>query len=188
SEGNDAFVNFLKVVNGMIIQTQTIEIKKRLDESDEELLALAIPEIRERFNSDSPEIVTPFQLDIESDKIRFTVPKAGDKKKLLELSQKNVAYFKNERLSQYEKLNPEIRTERLLKKMQEDLRMNTLPRHIECFDNSNFQGQHPVSAVVVFRDGRPSRKAYRHFNGKPVEGPGDFATRNEAVVGRDRRS
>lgn len=187
SEGNDAFVNFLKVVNGMIIQTQTIEIKKRLDESDEELLALAIPEIRERFNSDSPEIVTPFQLDIESDKIRFTVPKAGDKKKLLELSQKNVAYFKKERLSQYEKLNPEIRTERLLKKMQEDLRMNTLPRHIECFDNSNFQGQHPVSAVVVFRDGRPSKKEYRHFNVKTVEGPDDFATMEEAVFRRYRR-
>lgn len=187
SEGNDAFVNFLKVVNGMIIQTQTIEIKKRLDESDEELLALAIPEIRERFNSDSPEIVTPFQLDIESDKIRFTVPKAGDKKKLLELSQKNVAYFKKERLSQYEKLNPEIRTERLLKKMQEDLRMNTLPRHIECFDNSNFQGQHPVSAVVVFRDGRPSKKEYRHFNVKTVEGPDDFATMKEAVFRRYRR-
>src|SRR5690606_38948753 len=114
-------------------------------------------------------------------------PKAGDKKKLLELSQKNVAYFKKERLSQYEKLNPEIRTERLLKKMQEDLRMNTLPRHIECFDNSNFQGQHPVSAVVVFRDGRPSKKEYRHFNVKTVEGPDDFATMKEAVFRRYRR-
>ncbi len=187
SEGNYAFVNFLKVVNGMVIQTQTIEMKKRLDESEAELLALAIPEIRERFNSNSTEIVVPFRLDIASDKIRFTVPKAGEKKKLLELSQKNVAYFKKERLEQYEKLNPEIRTERLLKKMQEDLRMNVLPRHIECFDNSNFQGQYPVSAIVVFRDGRPSKKEYRHFNVKTVEGPNDFATMEEAVLRRYRR-
>lgn len=187
SEGNYAFVNFLKVMNGVIIQTQTMEIKKRLDESDEELLALAIPEIRERFNSNSPEIVVPFRLHIASDKIRFTVPKAGDKRKLLELSQKNVAYFKKEKLNQYEKLNPGIRTERLLKKMQEDLRMNKPPRHIECFDNSNIQGKYPVSAVVVFRDGKPSKKEYRHFNVKTVEGPDDFATMEEAVFRRYRR-
>ncbi|HLW50931.1 MAG TPA: excinuclease ABC subunit UvrC [Sphingobacteriaceae bacterium] len=187
SEGSYAFVNFLKVVNGMIIQTQTIELKKRLDESEAELLALAIPEIRERFNSNSTEIVVPFKLDISSDRLKFTVPKAGEKKKLLELSQKNVAYFKKERLEQYEKLNPEVRTERLLKKMQGDLRMNVLPHHIECFDNSNFQGQYPVSAIVVFRDGRPSKKEYRHFNVKTVEGPNDFATMEEAVFRRYRR-
>lgn len=187
SEGNYAFVNFLKVVNGMIIQTQTIEMKKRLDETEEELLALAIPEIRERFHSNSTEIVVPFKLDISSDRLRFTVPKAGEKRKLLELSQKNVAYFKKERLEQYEKLNPEIRTERLLRKMQEDLRMNVLPRHIECFDNSNFQGQYPVSAIVVFRDTRPSKKEYRHFNVKTVEGPNDFATMEEAVFRRYHR-
>lgn len=187
SEGNYAFVNFLKVMNGVIIQTQTVEMKKRLDETDQELLALAIPEIRERFNSDSKEIVVPFPLDIASETIKFTIPKVGEKKKLLELSQKNVAYFKKERLLHYEKLNPEIRTERLLKKMQEDLRMNTLPRHVECFDNSNFQGQYPVSAIVVFRDGRPSKKEYRHFNVKTVEGPNDFATMEEAVLRRYRR-
>lgn len=187
SDGNHAFVNFLKVMNGVIIQTQTIEIKKRLDESDQQLLALAIPEIRERFDSNSPEIVVPFRLNIASDQLRFTVPKAGDKKKLLELSQKNVAYFKKERLHQYEKLNPEIRTERLLKKMQDDLRMNTLPRHIECFDNSNIQGNYPVSAVVVFRDAKPSKKEYRHFNVKTVVGPDDFATMEEAVLRRYRR-
>lgn len=187
SEGNYAFVNFLKVVNGMIIQTQTIELKKRLDESEAELLALAIPEIRERFSSNSTEIVVPFKLDIASDRLRFTVPKAGEKKKLLELSQKNVAYFKKERLEQYEKLNPEVRTERLLRKMQADLRMKVLPKHIECFDNSNFQGQYPVSAIVVFRDGKPSKKEYRHFNVKTVEGPNDFATMEEAVFRRYRR-
>lgn len=187
SEGNYAFVNFIKVVNGMIIQTQTIELKKRLDESEAELLALAIPEIRERFSSNSTEIVVPFKLDIASDRLRFTVPKAGEKKKLLELSQKNVAYFKKERLEQYEKLNPEVRTERLLRKMQADLRMKVLPKHIECFDNSNFQGQYPVSAIVVFRDGKPSKKEYRHFNVKTVEGPNDFATMEEAVFRRYRR-
>lgn len=187
SEGNYAFVNFLKVMNGVIIQTQTVELKKRLDETEQELLALAIPEIRERFNSDSKEIVVPFPLDITSETIKFTIPKVGEKKKLLELSQKNVAYFKKERLLHYEKLNPEVRTERLLKKMQKDLRMNTLPRHIECFDNSNFQGQFPVSAIVVFRDGRPSKKEYRHFNVKTVNGPNDYATMEEAVFRRYRR-
>lgn len=189
AEGNYAFVNFLKVMNGVIIQTQTIEVKKRLDETEQELLALAIPEIRSRFNSTSKEIVVPFPLDIAgSDQIRFTVPKVGEKKKLLELSQKNVAYFKKERLLHYEKLNPEVRTDRLLKKMQEDLRMNAPPRHIECFDNSNFQGQYPVSALVVFRDGRPSKKEYRHFNVKTVEGPNDFATMEEVVFRRYRRT
>lgn len=187
SEGNYAFVNFLKVMNGMIIQTQTIEIKKRLDETDEELLAIAIPEIRERFHSLSREIVVPFPLDLESDTLKFTVPKAGEKKKLLELSEKNVAYFKKERLLHYEKLNPDVRVERLLTKMQKDLRLTELPKHIECFDNSNFQGQYPVSAIVVFRDGKPSKKEYRHFNVKTVEGPNDFATMEEAVFRRYRR-
>ena len=187
SEGNYAFVNFLKVMNGMIIQTQTIEIKKRLDETNEELLAIAIPEIRERFHSLSREIVVPFPIDMESDTIKFTVPKAGEKKKLLELSEKNVAYFKKERLLHYEKLNPDVRVERLLTKMQKDLRLTELPKHIECFDNSNFQGQYPVSAIVVFRDGKPSKKEYRHFNVKTVEGPNDFATMEEAVFRRYRR-
>lgn len=187
SEGNYAFVNFLKVMNGVIIQTQTIEIKKRLDESEKELLTLAIPEIRERFKSNSGEIVVPFPLDIKVDQIKFTIPRAGDKKKLLELSKKNVLFFKKEKLNQYEKLNPEIKTERLLTKMKEDLRMNELPTHIECFDNSNIQGQYPVSAVVVFKDGKPSKKDYRHFNVKTVTGPNDFATMEEAVFRRYRR-
>ncbi|HUH19339.1 excinuclease ABC subunit UvrC [Albibacterium sp.] len=188
SEQELAFVNFLKVMNGAIIQTQTIEIKKRLDESDEELLALAIPELRSRFESDSKEIIVPFKLEIENTEyLKFTVPKQGDKKKLLELSQKNVLYFKKEKLEQYEKLNPESRTKRILEKMQKDLRMNQLPQYIECFDNSNFQGKYPVSAIVVFKDARPSKKDYRHFNVKTVEGPDDFKTMEEAVYRRYKR-
>jgi excinuclease ABC subunit C len=175
-------------MNGVIIQTQTLEMKRRLDESEQELLALAIPEIRERFKSLSREIIVPFELDIEeNERIRFTIPKLGEKKKLLELSQKNVAFFRKERLLQYEKLNPDIRTERILKQMQKDLRMNVLPQHIECFDNSNIQGNYPVSAIVVFKDAKPSKKDYRHFNVKTVEGPNDFATMEEAVFRRYRR-
>ncbi len=187
SEEKIAFVNYLKVMNGTIIQTQTIELKKRLDESDEELLTLAITEFRGRYNSDSKEIIVPFNIDLEGSNLKFTVPKLGEKRKLLDLSQKNVQFFKKERIDQYEKLNPEIRTERLLTQMMKDLRMNQLPRHIECFDNSNFQGKYPVSAIVVFRDGKPSKKDYRHFNVKTVVGPDDFATMEEAVLRRYRR-
>ncbi len=182
-----AFVNYLKVMNGTIIQTQTIELRKRLDESDEELLTLAIIEFRSRYDSHSKEIIVPFDIDIEDQSIKFTVPKLGEKRKLLDLSQKNVQFFRKEKIDQYEKLNPEIRTERLLTQMMKDLRMNQLPRHIECFDNSNFQGKYPVSAIVVFRDGKPSKKDYRHFNVKTVEGPDDFATMEEAVLRRYKR-
>ncbi len=187
SDQSYAFVNYLKVMNGVIIQTQTVELKKRLDESDAELLSLAIPEIRSRFHSTSREIIVPFGIDIETDNLKFTVPKLGEKKNLLDLSLKNALYFKKERLNQYEKLNPELKAERILTQMQKDLRMNVLPRHIECFDNSNFQGKYPVSAIVVFRDAKPSKKDYRHFNVKTVEGPNDFATMEEAVHRRYRR-
>src|SRR6195952_3831459 len=188
SEEKIAFVNFLKVMNGTIIQTQTIELKKRLDESDEELLTLAISEFRSRYNSDSKEVIVPFDIDLEDHAgIKFTVPKLGEKRKLLDLSHKNVQFFKKEKIDQYEKLNPEIRTERLLTQMMKDLRLNQLPRHIECFDNSNFQGKYPVSAIVVFRDAKPSKKDYRHFHVKTVEGPNDFATMEEAVLRRYRR-
>ncbi len=187
SDERHAFVNFLKVMNGTVIQTQTLEIKKRLDETDEELLSIAISEFRTRFNSTSKEIIVPFELELDSAGIRFTVPKLGEKKKLLELSQKNVVFFRRDKLDQYEKLNPETKTERILTQMMKDLRMNQLPRHIECFDNSNFQGKYPVSAIVVFKDARPSKKDYRHFNVKTVEGPNDFATMEEAVLRRYRR-
>lgn len=187
SEEKYAFVNFLKVMNGTITQTQTIELKKRLDETDEELLTIAITEFRTRYNSTSKEIIVPFKIDVDDVKLKFTVPKLGEKRKLLDLSQKNVMFFKKEKIDQYEKLNPEIRTERLLTLMMKDLRMNTLPRHIECFDNSNFQGAYPVSAIVVFKDAKPSKKDYRFFNVKTVVGPDDFATMEEAVHRRYRR-
>ncbi len=187
TDDKHAFINFLKVMNGTVIQTQTLEIKKRLDESDEELLSLAITEFRSRFDSNSKEIILPFELEIPDSGIKFTVPKLGEKKKLLELSQKNVAYFKRDKLDQYEKLNPELRTDRLLTQMMKDLRLNQLPIHIECFDNSNFHGKFPVSAIVVFKNAKPSKKDYRHFNVKTVEGPDDFATMEEAVFRRYRR-
>lgn len=188
SDERYAFVNYLKIMNGSIIQTQTIEIKKRLDETDEELLSIAITEFRTKFNSTSKEIIVPFELSITDPNLKFTVPKLGEKKSLLELSQKNVMFFKREKLNQYEKVNPDLRTERILTQMQKDLRLTQLPAHIECFDNSNFQGKYPVSAIVVFKDAKPSKKDYRHFNVKTVEGPNDFATMEEAVYRRYKRT
>jgi len=187
SDPRYAFVNYLKIMNGSIIQAQTIEIKKRLDETDEELLTLAITEFRTKFDSTSREIIVPFEITLEDPELRFTVPKMGEKKSLLELSQKNVLFFKKEKLNQYEKLNPDLRSERILTQMQKDLRLTKLPQHIECFDNSNFQGAYPVSAIVVFKDAKPSKKDYRHFNVKTVEGPNDFATMEEAVYRRYKR-
>lgn len=187
SDERYAFVNYLKVMNGAIIQTQTIEIKKRLDESDEELLSIAIAEFRTKFKSTSREIIVPFEIPLEDMNLKLTLPKLGEKKKLLELSQKNVLFFKKEKLNQYEKLNPELKTERVLTQMKNDLRLTQLPHHIECFDNSNFQGKYPVSAIVVFKDAKPSKKDYRHFNVKTVEGPNDFATMEEAVYRRYKR-
>jgi excinuclease ABC subunit C len=188
SDERYAFVNYLKIMNGSIIQAQTIEIKKRLDETDEELLSIAITEFRTKFNSTSKEIIVPFDLSITDPSLKFTVPKLGEKKSLLELSQKNVMFFKREKLNQYEKVNPDLRTERILTQMQKDLRLTQLPSHIECFDNSNFQGKYPVSAIVVFKDAKPSKKDYRHFNVKTVEGPNDFATMEEAVYRRYKRT
>ena len=187
SDERYAFVNYLKIINGSIIQAQTIEIKKRLDETDEELLTLAITEFRTKFESTSKEIIVPFDLTVSDTNLKFTVPKVGEKKSLLELSQKNVLYFKKEKLNQYEKLNPDLRSDRILTQMQKDLRLTRLPQHIECFDNSNFQGAYPVSAIVVFKDAKPSKKDYRHFNVKTVEGPNDFATMEEAVYRRYKR-
>jgi len=187
SDERYAFVNYLKIMNGSIIQTQTIEIKKRLDESDEELLTIAITEFRTKFNSTSKEIIVPFDISIADENLKFTVPKLGEKKNLLELSHKNVLFFRREKLNQYEKLNPDLRTDRILTQMQKDLMLTQLPVHIECFDNSNFQGAYPVSAIVVFKDAKPSKKDYRHFNVKTVEGPNDFATMEEAVYRRYKR-
>lgn len=187
SDERYAFVNYLKIMNGSIIQTQTIEIKKRLDESDEELLTLAITEFRTKFSSTSREIIVPFDIKLKDENLKFTVPKLGEKKNLLELSHKNVLFFRREKLNQYEKLNPDLRSERILTQMQKDLMLTQLPVHIECFDNSNFQGAYPVSAIVVFKDAKPCKKDYRHFNVKTVEGPNDFATMEEAVYRRYKR-
>ncbi len=187
SDEKYAFVNYLKVARGMVVQTQTIELKKRLGENDAELLRLAIGEFRNRYGSKAREIVVPFELEVDDPSVKFTVPRAGDKKKLLELSLKNVFFFRKSRLEQYEKLNPGVKTERILNQMKADLRLVSPPGHIECFDNSNFQGKFPVSALVVFRDAKPSKKEYRHFNIKTVEGPDDFASMKEVVHRRYRR-
>ncbi|MCE2846167.1 MAG: excinuclease ABC subunit UvrC [Sphingobacteriales bacterium] len=186
-EGQAAFVNFVHVVNGAIIHSFTIELRKKLDESPEELLGIAIAELRQRYNSNAPELIVPFIPELEVPGATLTVPRIGDKKKLLDLSEKNVRYFMKEKLDQADKLNPEHRVERLLERMKTDLRLTELPYHIECFDNSNFQGDHAVSAMSVFRNGRPSKREYRHFNIKTVQGPDDFASMEEVIYRRYKR-
>ncbi len=181
------YVNFFKVVNGSIIQAHTIELKKKLDESPEELLTLAIAELRERFNSDAKEIIIPFEIELEFPGITLTVPQRGDKKHLLDLSERNVDYYRREKLKQESLVDPERHTNRILEQMKKDLRLSELPRHIECFDNSNFQGDYPVAAMTVFKDAKPSKKDYRHFNIKTVEGPNDFASMEEIIYRRYKR-
>ncbi|MBL7889827.1 MAG: excinuclease ABC subunit UvrC [Bacteroidia bacterium] len=181
------YVNFFKVVNGSIIQAHTIELKKKLDESPEELLTLAIAELRERFNSDAKEIIIPFEIELEFPGITLTIPQRGDKKHLLELSERNVDYYRREKIKQESLVDPERHTNRILEQMKKDLRLSELPRHIECFDNSNFQGDYPVAAMTVFKDAKPSKKDYRHFNIKTVEGPNDFASMEEIIYRRYKR-
>jgi excinuclease ABC subunit C len=183
----NAFVNFLKVVNGAIIQAHTIEYKKKLDENVETLLPLAIADIRERLHSNSPEIIVPFKPDVEFNDARFFIPKIGDKKKLLELSERNVKYYRLEKLKQQANQTKVPIEVRLLETAKKDLRLDKLPVHIECFDNSNIQGHHPVAACVVFKNGKPSKRDYRHFNIKTVEGPNDFASMEEVVYRRYSR-
>lgn len=187
SDEKFAFLNYLKVANGIIIQTQTFEVKKKLGESDEAILELAIAEVRHKYGSTSKELVLPFKPDTDFEDILVTVPKAGDKKLLLDLSFKNAMYYKRDKLAQYDLVNPELRTERLLAQMQKDLRLTQPPAHIECFDNSNIQGAHAVSACVVFKNAKPSKADYRHFNVKTVVGPDDFATMREVVYRRYAR-
>jgi len=182
-----AFVNYLKIANGMIIQTQTIEYRKVLDETDAEILELAIVEMRERYESTATEVIIPINIEILDDTLKFTVPKAGDKLKLLEISMANLLHFKKEKLEQYDKTDPELRINRLMNQMQQDLKLKVQPRYIECFDNSNIQGNFPVSACVVFKDGKPSKKDYRIFNVKTVVGPDDFATMHEVISRRYKR-
>jgi len=185
--GQLAYVNFMKVMNGAIIQVHTIELHNKLDESPEDLLVIAITEIRQRFESVSQEIIVPFALDWEIPGVNFIIPKIGDKKKLLELSERNVKYYQLEREKQKELVDPEHRSRRILDTMMKDLRMSELPVRIECFDNSNIQGDSPVAAMVCFINARPDKSEYRHFNIKTVEGPDDFASMEEIIFRRYKR-
>jgi excinuclease ABC subunit C len=186
SDEGYGYVNFMQLSHGAIIRSHTIEMKKKLDESDSELLELGITEIRQRFESKSPEIYVPFAVEA-GENVRVTVPKLGDKKAIVDLSTRNAKYFRMERFKQMKIVDPDRHTNRLMAQMKEDLRLNEEPRHIECFDNSNIQGSNPVAACVVFKNGKPSKKDYRKFNIKTVEGPDDFASMEEVVYRRYRR-
>ncbi|MCQ0111540.1 excinuclease ABC subunit UvrC [Zhouia amylolytica] len=180
------YVNFLQLSYGAIIRSHTIEMKKKLDETDRELLELAIIELRQRFHSQSKEIYVPFEITMEEG-IKVTIPKVGDKRKLLDLSERNAKFYRQERFKQAKITDPDRHVNRLMAQMKKDLRLSEEPRHIECFDNSNIQGTNPVAACVVFKNGKPSKKDYRHFNIKTVEGPDDFASMEEVVYRRYRR-
>lgn len=186
SDESAAYVNFLQISHGSIIRSHTLEIKKKLDESEEELLELAIIELRERFHLLSKEVIVPFEVDL-GEKIKTTVPQLGDKKQILDLSIRNAKFYRIEQLKQLQIVDPDRHVNRIMAQMQKDLRLPVEPRHIECFDNSNIQGTNPVAACVVFKDGKPSKKDYRHFNVKTVEGPDDFASMTEIVYRRYKR-
>ena len=183
-----AYINFMHIGNGAIVQAYTFEYKKRLDETKEELLSLGIVEMRDRFKSTAREIIVPFDMEMELGNVTFTVPQRGDKKKLLELSEMNVKQFKVDRLKQAEKLNPEQRSTRILKEVQDALHLPKLPIHIECFDNSNIQGSDAVAACVVFKMAKPSKKDYRKYIIKTVVGPDDYASMKEVVRRRYQRA
>ncbi|MEA5081682.1 MAG: excinuclease ABC subunit UvrC [Dysgonamonadaceae bacterium] len=185
---NAAYINYLHVVNGGINQAYTFEYKKKLDESKDELLCLGIIEMRQRFESKSKEIIVPFIPDMTLNDVTFTIPQRGDKKQLLELSEKNVKQYKLDKLKKAEMLNPEQRSTRILKTVQKDLQLKELPVQIECFDNSNIQGTNPVASCVVFKKAKPSKKDYRHFNIKTVEGPDDYASMREIIFRRYSRA
>ena len=183
-----AFVNYLKIINGAIINTHTVELMKNLDEEREDIMLYAIEKLREQFSSFSPEIIVPFELGWIIENVKITVPAIGDKKKLLDLSEKNVKYFQLElKKDAMNKAKKVTSSERILKTMKEDLQMNEVPFHIECFDNSNIQGTNPVSSCVVFKNAKPSKKDYRKFNIKTVVGPDDFASMKEVVYRRYKR-
>ena len=181
------YVNFFRVVNGAIVQSHTVELKKKLDETPEQLLTHALLDLRERFDSNATEILIPFSIEADLPGIKFTVPKRGDKKHLLELSERNCKFYKLEKEKQLELVDPERHANRIMAKMKKDLRMNEEPRRIECFDNSNIQGDYPVAAMVSFKNGKPDKKEYRHFNIKTVEGPDDFASMEEIIYRRYKR-
>ncbi|MEC7262816.1 MAG: excinuclease ABC subunit UvrC, partial [Bacteroidota bacterium] len=186
SDETHAYVNFLQLSHGSIVRSHTLEIKKNLEETDEDLLQLAITEIRQRFHSRSKEIYLQMPVPVE-DNVKVTLPKLGDKYKILELSERNARFYRQDKLKQIKITDPDRHTKRIMSQMKSDLRLSVEPRHIECFDNSNIQGSNPVSACVVFKDGKPSKKDYRHFNIKTVEGPDDFASMEEVVHRRYKR-
>jgi excinuclease ABC subunit C len=186
-EADNAYVNYLKVVDGAVIQALTVELKIRIDEEKESIIAFAITEIRQRLLSDSPEIIVPFKPDILISKVKYTVPQTGDKHKLLELAERNAIYYKLEQKKKRMEHSPQVRTGKNLEKLKNDLHMSDLPVHIECFDNSNIMGTNPVAACVVFRNARPSKNDYRHFNIKTVTGPDDFSSMEEIVFRRYKR-
>lgn len=182
----NAYINYIRVVDGMIVHSQNLSLKRKNNETDEEVLLLAIAQFKNNSSWQNLEFIVPFELNIDTD-IVITVPQSGDKKKILDLSIKNAFYLKQERQMAAEKLDPGLKVDRVLSTMQKDLRLNTLPRYIECFDNSNIQGTNPVSACVVFRNAKPSKSDYRHFNVKTVVGPNDFATMYEVISRRYTR-
>ena len=186
SDESAGYINFLQIMNGAIIRSHTLEIKKKLEETDQELLRLAIIEIRQRFKSNSRELYLPFPIKLELP-VRVTVPKLGDKKRLVDLSLHNAKAFRQEQFKQMKIVDPDRHTKRLMAQMKADLRLSVEPTHIECFDNSNIQGTNPVAACVVFKNGKPSKKDYRHFNIKTVDGPDDFASMEEVVFRRYKR-
>ncbi|SFR37769.1 Excinuclease ABC subunit C [Robiginitalea myxolifaciens] len=186
SDPTHAYVNFMQVSHGLVVRSHTMEIKKKLEEADADLLPLAILELRERFNSDTRELYLPFPVSLPED-LKVVVPQKGDKRKLVEFSERNARFYRQDRFKQIRIIDPDRHVKRLMQQMKTDLRLSEEPRHIECFDNSNIQGSNPVAACVVFRDGKPAKKEYRHFNIKTVEGPDDFASMTEVVHRRYRR-
>ena len=186
SDEGYGYVNFLQISHGAIIRSHTIEMKKKLEESDKELLELGIIEIRQRFNSNSTEIYVPFKVDV-GEAVKIVVPQLGDKRKIIDLSIRNARYYRQEQFKQMKIVDPDRHVNRIMAQMKEDLRLNEEPRHIECFDNSNIQGTNPVAACVVFKNGKASKKDYRKFNIKTVEGPDDFASMEEVVFRRYKR-
>ena len=186
-DDDSAYVNFMHVRNGSIVKTLTLEYKVRLDETDEELMSIAVDELRERFALQLKDVLVSVTPDAEFENVHFVIPQRGDKRKLLELSLQNAKQYKVDKLKRMEKLNPDQRVMRTLLAMQRDFRLSELPRHVECFDNSNIQGTNPVASCVVFRNAKPSKRDYRHFNIKTVEGPDDFASMKEVLTRRYTR-
>ena len=187
SDLKTAYVNYLRVVEGAIVQAYTMEMRKKLEESDEDLMALAIVELRDRMRSDAKELILPFKVDIELEGVKITVPQRGDRSHLLKLSARNAITFKRDKEKQIEIVDPDRHANRIMAQMMADLRMKEEPRHIECFDNSNIQGTNPVAAMVCFKNGKPAKKEYRHYNIKTVVGPDDFASMEEVIFRRYRR-